>query len=250
MKDVKIVFRYIVNIIRSILCVSLLLIFINVTFTLTLNLIRLNSSDKIPADLLAEYNYLKSVLDKPDRKVVTTTNGVSNFASSAMTVSIDKQDAWCGLLESIYDLVGSKLIITVTKCSKIHSLTVKLCCVDYCEEKEELKLKVLYPIYGKKNKTFNCCKGNPTYKYKSCCSQEYYASGIKYKSKCCNPCIKVCSKIPVTYDYNNYEQPEDTENCIQNYANLTYDDLRNTCYRNVKFYYDNRYKHKPCFVIA
>ena len=163
-----------------------------------------------------------------------------------MTVSIDKNDAWNGLLDSIGDLVGSNIIIVLTKCEKIHSLTVKLCNVEYCESSEELKLKVLYPIYGRKNKTFNCKKGTPCYNFKDCCKQEYYATGIKYKSDCCNPCIKVCGKIPVTYDYNNYEYRN--EKCIQNYANLTYDDLRNTCYKNIKVYYDNKYKFTPCFM--
>ena len=107
--------------------------------------------------------------------------------------------------------------------------------VTLCEKKEELRLKVLYPIYGKNNKVFDCYT----------CSQT-----CKCKSNDCNSCIKVRNKKPVTYNYNNYEQVEDTEKCIQNYANLTYDNLKNTCYQNVKFYYDDKYRYKPCFVVV
>ncbi len=137
-----------------------------------------------------------------------------NFLMSGLTVSIDKEDAWNGLLNSIDNLINSNLIIVVTKCGILHSLTVKLICVKYCEEKEELTLNVLYPIY-KKNKT-------------------------------CKLCVKVCGKLPIIYNY----LPNESNNneSIQNYANLTYNDLKNTCYKNVKFYYDDKYSFSPCFI--
>ena len=152
-----------------------------------------------------------------------------DFFSSAMSVSINREDAWNGLLNSITNLVDGQMIITVTKCNKIHSLTVKLCSVDYCVKKEQLKLFVKYPLYGK-NKKDKYCKYNKYEKYNKC-----------------DKCIKITGKTPIVYDNPNYETINN-ETCISNYANLNFDDLKNTTYKNVKFYYDNNYLFNPCFI--
>ncbi len=141
-----------------------------------------------------------------------------DFISSALTVSLNIEDAWRGLLEYITNLVNSYIVVVITKCDKIHSLTVKLCSIKYCEKNEELILNVIYPIYSKKNKVNNCL----------------------CKTKSINPC-----KQNVTYDYSN-----NTCSCgdVGSYANLNYDNLKNTCYENVKFYYDNNYSYNPFYV--
>jgi hypothetical protein len=148
-----------------------------------------------------------------------------DFFSSSMSVSINREDAWNGLLNGITNLIDGQLIITVSKCNKIHSFAVKLCSVDYCVEKEQLKLFVKYPLYGKNKKDKYC----------------------KYDN--CDKCIKVKGKSPIVYDKTNYETMNNGT-CIMNYANLTYDDLKNTKYTNVKFYYDNNYLFNPCFISA
>lgn len=146
----------------------------------------------------------------------------ANLLSSSLNVSLTEKDAWNGFISGISNLVDSNLIIVLTKCDKIHSMTVKLCSIDICDD-ENIKLYVKYPIYGKKNKCNNKCK-------------------IK-----CDRCIKVCGKVPTTYDIPNYEISHNNI-CVNNYANVNYDDLKNTTYKNVKFYYDDTYNYHPCFV--
>ena len=70
----------------------LLIILCNTAFNITMNLLRVGDRNGIPRDVIQEYNYLKSILDKPSAKKKTVTDGFSEgFEDSewpVMTLSL------------------------------------------------------------------------------------------------------------------------------------------------------------------
>ncbi|MFC1704284.1 hypothetical protein ACFL1E_05860 [Candidatus Omnitrophota bacterium] len=68
-------------VVHGILCLFLLACFINIGMNLPINLVERNSGG-IPRDVIQEYNYIKSMLDKSDSKKKTFTDGLSNFMGS------------------------------------------------------------------------------------------------------------------------------------------------------------------------
>jgi len=77
--------------IHLLLCLIFLVVYCNIGINLTKDLVKSKNISKIPRDVLSEYNYLKAILDAPDKKAKTTTDGLSNFMSSEwpiMTLSL------------------------------------------------------------------------------------------------------------------------------------------------------------------
>ncbi len=80
--------RYCINLL---ICLSFLAIYCNIGINLTDDLVKSKNVLEIPRDIALEYNYLKFILDASDKKIKTTTDGFSNFASSEwpiMTLSL------------------------------------------------------------------------------------------------------------------------------------------------------------------
>ncbi len=155
----------------------------------------------------------------------------NDFISSTLNISTGAEESWEYLKANIIDLVNKDFMISVTKCSKLHSFGAKLAKIKVCKCCDVINLYFYYNVIPGTTKSCN------------------------YNNSICIPLVCDTNQPTVSCYPENYwpdpnpetQQPYYPKGTCTNIAGNFFYNLDCGQYYDVKFYSQTPYCTVPCF---